>query len=222
MDCSAIKFRWRCCILICLRPYIDSLIKVHARWIIFIRPRPYRYRLMTDQSLLHNRRAGADCPHHISTYTLWYTQLDDSSLNWAHVWGSFSHKEPWQFFKLFENVGKVLHAKICDCIPCLLYIFPTLIWSWEPEGLPTPSLISPLLLLNLKMWFPYCSDCQTFLRYSRWHTCHYPWSPVFPIIVTTTNFHVHRLKQILLNCELFLPERIMSGETMINRQWCCN
>ena len=78
---------------------------------------------MTEPSLLHNRRAHADCPHHISTYTLRYTQLDNSSLKWDHVWGSFSHKVPWQFFKLFDNIGKVLHADISDVIPCLFVFF---------------------------------------------------------------------------------------------------
>ena len=78
---------------------------------------------MTEQSLPHNRRACADCNHQISTYTLWYTQLDDISLKLAHVWGSFSHKVPWQFFKIFDNVGKVLHADISDGIPCLFVFF---------------------------------------------------------------------------------------------------
>ena len=45
---------------------------------------------------------------------------------------------------------------------------------------------------------------------------------VFPNFATTTIFHVHRLKQIFLSCELFLPERLLSGETMINRRWCYN
>ena len=44
---------------------------------------------MTEQSLPYNRRARADCTRHISTYTLRYTQLDDSSLKWAHVGGPF-------------------------------------------------------------------------------------------------------------------------------------
>ena len=39
--------------------------------------------------------------------------------------------------------------------------------------------------------------------------------PVFPNISTTTIFHARR-------CEIFLPEHLPSGETMINRQWCYN
>ena len=46
---------------------------------------------------------------------------------------------------------------------------------------------------------------------------------VFPNIALTTVSHVHRLKKIsLLTCELFLPERLLSGATMINRRWCYN
>ena len=45
---------------------------------------------------------------------------------------------------------------------------------------------------------------------------------VFPNFATTTFFHVHRQKQILLTYEIFLPERLPSGATMINRRWCYN
>ena len=45
---------------------------------------------------------------------------------------------------------------------------------------------------------------------------------VFPNIALTTVFLVHRFKQILLTYELFLPERLPSGATMINRRWCYN
>ena len=81
---------------------------------------------MTEPSLLHNRsarRARYDFPRRISSYTLRYTQLDENNLKWVHVWGSFSHKVLWQFFKLFDFVGKVLHADISDGIPCLFVFF---------------------------------------------------------------------------------------------------
>ena len=99
--------------------------------------------------------------------------------------------------------------------------FSTLLWSWDPERLTT-FLISPILFLTLKMWFPFCSDCQTLLRYSRCHTFICPWSPVFPNFATTKLFHVHRLKQILFTCELFLRKHLPSGATMINIRWCYN
>ena len=78
---------------------------------------------MTEKFLLHNCRARADRVHQISAYTLRYTSLDNSSWKLAHIWGSFSHKVPWQFFKIFDNVGKVLHADISDGIPCLFVFF---------------------------------------------------------------------------------------------------
>ena len=43
---------------------------------------------------------------------------------------------------------------------------------------------------------------------------------VFPNIVTTTIFHVHRCE--LTKCELSPPERLLIGATMINRWRCYN
>ena len=45
---------------------------------------------------------------------------------------------------------------------------------------------------------------------------------VFPNFATTTIFHAHRLKQIFLTCELFLPEHLPNGATIINIRWCYN
>ena len=76
-----------------------------------------------------------------SSYTLQCTLLDDSSCKLAHVWGSFSHKVPWQFFKLFDNVGKVLHADIFDGIPCLFEFFDlTLVLRARAVTNPFPDL----------------------------------------------------------------------------------
>ena len=175
-----------------------------------------------EQSRPHNFRARANCVHQISSYTLQYPSLGDSSWKLAHVWGSFSHKVPWNFLKLFDNIWKVLLPKISDGIPCLFVFLRTLLWYWEPERLPTPFLIFPIFLLTPKMWFPSCSECQTLLRHSRRQSCHYPWSTCFSNFATTANFHVHRLKQIFLTCEIFLPERLLSGATMINRRWFYN
>ena len=175
---------------------------------------------MTEQSLPHNRCARADCPHHISTYTLWYTQIDDSSLKWAHVWGSFSHKVPWKNFKLFYNVVKVLHADISDGIPFLFVFF------WPCFGLESQTGYQPL------SWYPQFSFWLWRCGFHLVHTVKLLWDIqgdtlvttldilVFPNFVKTTIFHVHRLKQILLTCELFLPERLSSRATMINKRWC--
>ena len=96
---------------------------------------------MTEHSLPYNRCALADCPQHISTYTQQYTQLDDSSFKWAHVWVSFSQKVPWQNFKLFDNVGKFLHAEIYDCITCLFVFFdPALVLRAKAVTNPFPDL----------------------------------------------------------------------------------
>ena len=45
---------------------------------------------------------------------------------------------------------------------------------------------------------------------------------VFPNIATTTIFHVHRQGKHFPTCQLFLPERLSSGATVINRRWCYN
>ena len=161
-----------------------------------------------EPSLPHNRRARADCPHHISTYTLWYTQLDDSSLKLAHVWGYFSHKVPWQFFKLFDFFGKVIHTDISDGIPCIFVFF------WPCFGLESQSGYQPL------SWSPQFSFWLWICGFHPVQTVKLLWdiqgdtlvtTPdllVFPNFATTTIFHVHRLKQIFLTCKIFLPERL--------------
>ena len=96
---------------------------------------------MTDQSLPHNCRARANCVHQISSYTLQYISLDDSSWKLAHVWGSFSHKVPCQFFKLFDNLWKVLLADISDGIPCLFYFCDlNLVLKYRAVTNPFPDL----------------------------------------------------------------------------------
>ena len=103
-----------------------------------------------------------------------------------------------------------------------LYFCEILLWYWKPERLPTPFLIFPILLLTLKMcfsffqtvklcWDNHGDDLVTTLDLL-----------VFPNFATTTIVHVHRLKQIFLPCEFFLPECLLSGSTMINRRWCYN
>ena len=147
---------------------------------------------------MYNHRARADCPHHISTYTLRYTQLDDSSLKWAHVWGSFSHKVPWQIFKLFDNIGKVLHADISDGTPCLFVFF------WPCFGLESQSNYQPLSWSSqFPFWLWRCG-------FHLVQTVKLLWDIqgdtlvttldllVFPNFSTTTIFHVHRLKKTCL------------------------
>ena len=160
---------------------------------------------MTEPSLLHNRRARCtryDCPHRISSYTLQYKQLDENNLKWVHVWGSFSHKVPWQFFKLFDFVGKVLHADISDDIPCL-FVFFRPCFDLKSQSGYQPLSWSP----QFHFWLWRCG-----LHFVQ--TVKLLWDIQGDTLVTTldllvfSNFattavsQVHRLKQILLTCEL--------------------
>ena len=149
------------------------------------------------------------------------------------TWSGFMFGDPFhiRYLDNFSNSLIFLERSFMLTFPmaylAFLY-FSTLIWSWDPERWPTPFLISPILLLTLKMWFPYCSYCQTSLRYSNLINIQGDTLittldlHVLPNFTTTTVFHVHRLKQFLLTCELFLPERLPSGATIINRRWCYN
>ena len=104
------------------------------------------------------------------------------------TWSGFMFGDPFhiRYLDNFSNSFVLLESSFMLTFQmaylAFLY-FSTLLWYWEPERLPTPFLISSILIFTLKMWSPSCSDCQTSLRYSkyhkysRWHNCHYPWSP---------------------------------------------
>ena len=181
-----------------------------------------------DPSFIHNRRARYDCFHCISSYTLWYTQLDENNLKWVHVWGSFSHKVPLQFF---------LNLWFCWKGPSFWHFW----WYTLPFcifrpcfGLEIQSGYQPLSWsLLLYFWLWRCGfhlvqivnllwDIQNLINIQGDTLVTNLDLLVFPNFVTTTVFHVHRLKNILLACELFLSERLPSGATMINRRWCYN
>ena len=121
--------------------------------------------------------------------------------------------------KLFDNLRKILLTDISDGIPC-----PFLFWR-HYFGLESQSGYQPLSWSSkFSFWLWICG-------FHLVHTVKLCWDIqgddlvtaldllVFPNFATTTIFHVHRLKQILLTCELFLPERLPSGATMINRRW---
>ena len=177
---------------------------------------------MTEQSLLHNCRARADCVHQISSYTMQYTSLDDSSLKLAHVWVSFSHKVLWQFSQTHWKYLKspsYWHFR-WHTLPCL--------FLWPYFGLEIQSGYQPLswsLQFSFSFWW--CVFCLVQIVKLFWDIQGDNLVTtldllVFPNFATTTIFHVHRLKQIFLTCELFLPEPLLSGATMINRRWCYN
>ena len=153
---------------------------------------------------------------------MWYTQLDDSSLKCAHLWVSCSHKVPWQFFKLFDNVGKVLHADISDGVP-FLFVFLRPCFGLESQSCYQPLSWSTQFSSWLWRCGFYLVQTVKLLWYIQGDTLVTTLDLlVFPNFATTTTFHVHRLKQILLTCELFLPERLPSEATMLNRRWCYN
>ena len=143
-------------------------------------------------------------------------------LKMAQVWGSFSHKVPWKFIKLFDNVGNLLLAGIFNGIPCLfLFLRPYFRLeihsgyqplSWSSQWSFWLWRCGFHIVQTVKLcWDIQGEDLVTILDLL-----------VFPNLLTTTIFHVHRLKQIFLTCELFLPERLPSVATMINRRWCYN
>ena len=129
-----------------------------------------------------------------------------------------------QFFKLYDFVGKVLHTNISDGIPWFLYIFRPCF------GIDYQISYQPLSWsLHFYFWLWRCGfhlvqivkilwDIQILIHIQGDTLVTTLDLFVFPNIALTTVFHVHRLKQILLlTCELFLPERLPSGATMINR-----
>ena len=133
------------------------------------------------------------------------------------------------FLKRFDNLRKVLLTDISDGIPCL-FVF------WQPYfSLSSQSGYQPLSWsFQFSFWLWKCGfhlvqiiklllDFQNLIHIQSDTLITILDIFMFPNIVLTTVSHVHRLKQILLlTCELFLPELLLSGSTMINRRWCNN
>ena len=122
--------------------------------------------------------------------------------------------------------GKVLHTDIFDGISCL-FVF------WRPYfGLEIQISYQPLSwYLQLYFWLWICGfhlvqivklpwDIQNLINIQGDTLVTTLDLLVFPNFTTTTVFHVQRLKQILLTCEIFLLERLLSGATTRNRRWC--
>ena len=126
------------------------------------------------------------------------------------------------FLKLFDNLWKVLLVDISDGIPCL-FVFLQPYFGLKIKSGRQPLFWSsqfPFLLWRcgfhlvqtFKLWWDIQGDDLVTILYLL----------VFPNFATTKIFHVHRLKQIFLTCELFLPDCLPNEATMINRQWCYN
>ena len=133
-----------------------------------------------------------------------------------------------KIFKLFDFVGKFLHTDIPDGIPCLFT------FCWPCFGLEIQSGYQSLSWsLHFYFWLWRCGfhlvqivkllwDFQNLVHVQSDTLITILDLSMFLNIALTTFSHAHRNKQILLlTCERFLPERLPSGATMINRQ-CCN
>ena len=123
-----------------------------------------------------------------------------------------------QLFKIFDNIWKIIHTDISNGTPCLF------VFLWPHIGLDTQrgnQQLSWSSQIIFCIWICDYRLSQTtkFQLYEQGDAFLTILNPsVFPNIFTTTNFHVHRCE--LTKCELFLPERLLSGATTTNRQWC--
>ena len=124
------------------------------------------------------------------------------------------------YLKLFDNLWKVLLNDISDGIP---YSF---VFWWPYFSLEIHNGYQPLSWsFQFSFWLWRCG-------FHLVQTVKLPWDvqvddlvtildlPVFPNFALTTILQVHRKKKIFLTCELFFPEHLPSGSTMINRRWC--
>ena len=131
-----------------------------------------------------------------------------------------------QFLNPPDNLWKVFHADISYGIPRLFAFL------WPCFGLDTQrgnQTLSWSYLIMFWLWICDYNLVQT-TKLQKYVQCYVLITIldiyVFTNITTTTNFHVHSCEltkcELLLTCEIFLPERLLSGATMINRQWCYN
>ena len=131
-----------------------------------------------------------------------------------------------KIFKLPDNLWKVLRTDISNGIPCLF------LFLWNGFGLDTQrvnQLLSWSYLIIFGLW-----RCDSHLVHTEKLQLDVQGGvlitildlSMFPNIATTTIFHDHSCEltkcEIFLTCELFLPELLLSGSTMINRRLCYN
>ena len=120
-----------------------------------------------------------------------------------------------KLLKLFNNPGNILQTDIINGMPCLF------VFIWPYNGIETKRGNQPLSWYSQKIfWFWICDfhlvQTTKIQRYVQGDVLLTILDrPVFPNIVMTTIFYVRR-------CELFLPECLLSGTTMINRRRCYN
>ena len=133
-------------------------------------------------------------------------------------------------FKLFDFVGKVLHADISYGIPCLLY-FCDLDFVWKPREVTNPFPDLSIFTFDSEDVVSILSRLPNFsenfkISYIFLHAFKVTSSSLslifqfFLKIALATVSPIHRFKKImLLTCKIFLPESLPSGATMINRRW---
>ena len=126
-----------------------------------------------------------------------------------------------QFSKLPNNLLEVLITDISGFMPCLF------VFVWTYFGLETQGGNQPLSwYFQFLFWLWRCDfhllqaikfqqNVQGDILVTTLDLS------VFTNIVTTTIFHVHSW-ELFFTYERFLPERLPSGATMINRRWCYN
>ena len=132
------------------------------------------------------------------------------------VFGPLTHRTLMrQILKLLNNIRNILKSNISNAKLCLLKFL------WPSNGLETQRGNQPLdWYSKIIFWFwRYYFHLVKTTKFQRDVQGDVLLTiidlPLFPKIVMSTSFHVHR-------CEKFLPERLLSGATMINRQWCYN
>ena len=131
-----------------------------------------------------------------------------------------------KFLKLPDNIWKVLHIDIYDGISCLF------VFLWNCFGLETQRINQPL------SWYYWILFWLWRCDYHLVHTVKLQWDVQCDVLITTldiyvfyniamtTIFNVHSCEltkcELFLTCEIFLPEHLPSGATIINRRWCYN
>ena len=127
------------------------------------------------------------------------------------------------FLKLFDHLRNVLLTDISDDIPCLFVFLRnlTLVLKSRAVTNPFPDLSN----------FPFDSEdvVSILFRLSNFDDISKVAILSLPLIslcfLTLRRpkcFMFTDRKQIFLTCEFFLPERLPSGATIINRRWCYN
>ena len=140
--------------------------------------------------------------------------------SWLMLGDPFHIRYFSNFLKIFDNIRKVLLADISDGIPWLFVFLQPYFGLEIQSGYQPLSWSSQFsfwlwrcgfhLVQTVKLfWDIQGDDLVTTLDLL-----------VFPNFETTKIFHVYRLKQIFLTCELSLLECLPIVATMISRRWC--